>query len=178
MKKFFIILLQIFLIVPLLSSCSDDEPVDSDGFIFLEHGQKYPAQTQVSDDEILSKLCSGSWTLINGNNWLYYDKKRVSDFGAKNSNGDDFYFLNQVMFHEDGTCSQGPNHELHQTTFTVKDRVINIERSAGCRGWNVKVVAIYQGNLVVDCKAQTEMKGFDTATLMQRYIWYNYPTEE
>ena len=177
MKKIVFFLLQVVLFIPVLSSCSDDEPVDSDGFIFLEHGKKYPAQTQVSDEEILSKLCSGSWTLLNGNNWLYYDKKHVSGFGASNSDGDGLVTLSMV-FHEDGTCSQGPNHELHQTTFTVKDRVINIERSAGCRGWNVKVVAIYQGNLVVDCKAQTEMKGFDTATLMQRYIWYYYDSQE
>lgn len=177
MKKLYIVLLQVFLLAPLLSSCSDDEPVDSDGFIFLEHGKKYPAQTRVSDDEIMSKLCTGTWTLINGSNWIFYDKKHVSGWGASNSDGANLYTYT-MAFHEDGTCSQGPNHELHQTTFTVKDRVINIERSAGCRGWNVKVVAIYQGNLVVDCKAQTEMKGFDTATLMQRYIWYGYDSQE
>ncbi len=175
MKELFIFLLQVFLLAPLLSSCSDDEPVDSDGFIFLEHGKKYPAQTQVSDDEIMSKLCSGMWVVYNGNNWIYYDKNHASNYFTRSRKGDDAYF-ESIVFHEDGTCSY--DSDVSNSTFSVKDRVISIERNAGYRGWNVKVVAIYQGNLVVDCKAQTEMKGFDTATLMQRYIWYNYPSVE
>ncbi len=177
MKKLLVLLLQIVIFFPLISSCSDDEPVDSDGFIFLEYGKKYPAQTQVSDDEIMSKLCTGTWILINGRNWIFYDKKHVSGWGAGKSDGANLYTYT-MAFHEDGTCSHGPNHELHQTTFSVRDRVINIERGDGARGWNVRVVAIYQGNLVVDSKPSVEMKGFDTATFMQRYIWYGYDSQE
>ncbi len=173
MRNFLVFILQIVVFFPLFSSCSDDEPMDSDGYIFLEHGKQYPALTQVADDEIMSKLCTGSWTLINGNNWLFYDKKHVSGWGAGKAGGDDFYFL-AIKFNEDGTCGFYPDPELGRMSFTVKDRMINIENSR----WNVKVVAIYQGNLVVDLKPKEEIKGFDTATLMQRYIWYYSESQE
>ena len=177
MKKLLVLLLQVVLFIPVLSSCSDDEPVDSDGFIFLEHGKKYPAQTRVSDDEIMSKLCTGTWTLINGNNWLFYDKKHVSGWGASNSDGGGLFVLS-IKFNKDGSCGHFPSPELIKTTFSVKNGHIHIAGGVGYYDWDVKVVAIYQGNLVVDSKPSIEMKGFDTTTLMQRYIWYGYDDQE
>lgn len=185
------IIAALLIICVFIVSCQEDVETpllqDQDGFVFLEDGKMVKANTNFTEEDLISCLENSSWT-VDYNETLIYDQNKIEKFEKEvpgvNSGGlipIRYNFINDSIFTEREYPLLYCPYVINKNNITLY--VISpVTKLDTISSYTYKVISLDPRRIILDVNYHPNMsssfrplpKNFNAETSKVRYIWRKY----